>query len=474
MSFDDVAPAVTSISPTDGAYDLPLSTVARVVFSEASDPATATSQNLTIVRDGIGPVSGKLTLDGVTATFVPDSGFAEKSAFTITATTGLTDLAGNPIAASAQSHFRTGSASAPDPPVLDSLRHALCAATISVSGLTEPYFRIAISGGAALATGTADAAGRFSVSVSLSANSQNVLAVVATDTQNRSSSPANVTVAGGVRSVLCVMIDWMSRPLRLEFEGALYHATSRGNERSAIFRDDVDHARFLEFLGWVAQRERLVVHAYCLMGNHYHVLLETPLGNLSRGMQRLNGRYTQYFNTRHRRAGHLFQGRFKSILVEREPHLLELTRYVVLNPVRAGMVQTAGQWPWSNYRATAGRARAPKWLEIDWTLSQFSARRQAAREAYRRFVVEGKGQPSPFRELTGQIYLGGNGFLRLMDARLKGHKIDPEIPTAQRKPWLTDARAIKRAVAREYAVTEADLLRRRGGGGEEGGDLPDA
>jgi len=259
------------------------------------------------------------------------------------------------------------------------------------------------------------------------------------------------------------MVGGMSRPLRLEFEGALYHATSRGNERRTIFRDDSDRARFLEFFGSVAQRERWVVHSYCLMGNHYHLLLETPLGNLSRGMQRLNGRYTQYFNIRHRRTGHLFQGRFKSILVERDPHLLELTRYVVLNPVRAGVVQGAGQWPWSNYRATAGRTRAPGWLEIDWTLSQFSSGRRAARESYRRFVAEGKGQPSPFRDLAGQIYLGGKGFLKLMDARLRGQKIDPEIPSAQRKPWLTDARAIKKAVAREYGVDEVDLRRRRGG-----------
>ncbi len=255
----------------------------------------------------------------------------------------------------------------------------------------------------------------------------------------------------------------MARPLRLEFEGALYHVTSRGNERSSIFRDDSDRSKFLGYLGSVVERERWVLHAYCLMGNHYHLLVETPLGNLSRGMQRLNGRHTQAFNFRHRRSGHLLQGRFKAILVDREPYLLELTRYIVLNPVRAGLAESAGGWLWSNYRATSGRSSAPRWLEIDWTLSQFSSRRSVARESYRRFVSEGKGAASPFRDLAGQIYLGSEEFLKQMDARLRGQSIDPEVPSAQRRPWRTDVGAIKRNVAKEYGVQEADLTRRRGG-----------
>ena len=254
----------------------------------------------------------------------------------------------------------------------------------------------------------------------------------------------------------------MARPLRLEFEGALYHVTSRGNERGSIFRDDHDRAKYLEFLGAVVERERWVLHAYCLMGNHSHLLIETPLGNLSRGMQRLNGRYTQYFNHRHHRAGHLLEGRFKAVIVEQDPHLLELTRYVVLNPVRARMVQRAGDWPWSNYRATADLAKAPAWLEVEWTLSQFSSRKRAARRIYRQFVSEGKGLPSPLREVTGQIYLGGENFLRLIDSRLQGLRIDEEIPTDQRKAWITDVGAIKAAVAKEYGVSERDLSRRRG------------
>ena len=255
----------------------------------------------------------------------------------------------------------------------------------------------------------------------------------------------------------------MARPLRLEFEGAVYHLTSRGNERSPIYRDDRDRRKYLEILGTVVSSSRWILHAYCLMVNHYHLLVETPLGNLTRGMQRLNGRYTQYFNIRHRRRGHLYQGRYKAILVEKEEHLLELCRYVALNPVRARMVERAIDWPWSSYRATAGKAPKPDWLEIDWTLSQFARGRTRAQEIYSRFVAEGKGLPSPLKGTRNQIYLGGETFLKQMDVRLQGHTIDLEIPGLQRRPWIADIRAIKAAVAREYGVSEADLRRKRGG-----------
>lgn len=133
----------------------------------------------------------------------------------------------------------------------------------------------------------------------------------------------------------------MARPLRLEFPGAIYHVTSRGNARNAIFLDDEDRVLFLACLGAVVTRFGWWCHAYCLMDNHYHLLIETPEGDLSRGMRQLNGVYTQRFNRRHGRAGHVFQGRFKAIVVDRDSYLLELCRYVVLNPIRAGMVSQA-------------------------------------------------------------------------------------------------------------------------------------
>jgi REP element-mobilizing transposase RayT len=137
----------------------------------------------------------------------------------------------------------------------------------------------------------------------------------------------------------------MARPLRIEFDGALYHVTSRGNDRKAIFKDNHDRDLFLDILAQITVRFRWICHAYCLMNNHYHLVIETPDGNLSKGMRQLNGVYTQAFNKRHRRVGHVFQGRFKGILVQKDSHFLEVCRYVVLNPVRAKMVPETVQSP---------------------------------------------------------------------------------------------------------------------------------
>jgi len=149
----------------------------------------------------------------------------------------------------------------------------------------------------------------------------------------------------------------MSRPLRIEFPGAFYHVTSRGNERKAIFYSDGDRLIFSDVLADVCRRFNWIVHAYCQMDNHYHLLVETPDGNLSKGMRHLNGVYTQRFNRKQNRIGHVFQGRYKAILVDKDSYLLELARYIVLNPVRARMLRSAEDWPWSSYRATAGCVR---------------------------------------------------------------------------------------------------------------------
>ncbi len=145
----------------------------------------------------------------------------------------------------------------------------------------------------------------------------------------------------------------MSRPLRLIYAGALYHITARGNRREAIFIDDQDRALFNSLLEEVVARFGWRIHAWCQMTNHYHLLVETPQANLPQGMRQLNGNYANAFNRSHHREGHVFQGRYKAILVQRNTHLLELSRHVVLNPVRAGMVSTAGEWQWSSYRQTA-------------------------------------------------------------------------------------------------------------------------
>jgi len=205
----------------------------------------------------------------------------------------------------------------------------------------------------------------------------------------------------------------VSRPLRIEYEGAVYHVTARGNARRKIYKDDGDRQHFLTLLGREIDQQRWLCHAYCLMDNHYHLLIETPEANLARGMGRLNGVYTQWFNRRHRRVGHLLQGRYKAIVVQKDSHLLELCRYVVLNPLRAGAVARVGQWGWSSYRATAGiEPRAP-WLTTDWVLGHFGRQRVRAQAAYRRFVAQGVKATSPWQALRGQMYLGTDTFLEV-------------------------------------------------------------
>jgi REP element-mobilizing transposase RayT len=224
----------------------------------------------------------------------------------------------------------------------------------------------------------------------------------------------------------------MARPLRIEYDGALYHLTSRGNERKAIFRDDTDRKLFLSTLAQGVERFHWLCHAYCLMDNHYHLVVETPEANLSKGMRQLNGVYTQGFNRRHHRVGHLFQGRFKGILVQKDSHFLEVCRYVVLNPVAAGMVKHPGEWAWSSYRATAGQSAPASWLMVDEVLSQFGHRRGLAQKKYRQFVNEGIGRPSIWEQLEAQSLLGEEGFAEALKGHVKGYEKIREIPRGQR------------------------------------------
>ena len=225
----------------------------------------------------------------------------------------------------------------------------------------------------------------------------------------------------------------MARPLRIEFAGALYHITSRGDRREAIYEDDEDREAFLEVLAEVVDRYNWICHAFCLLTNHYHLVIETVEGNLSKGMRQLNGVYTQASNRRHHRVGHLFQGRFKGILVEKEAYLLELIRYVVLNPVRARMVDLPEEWPWSSYRAMMGEVPVPKWFAVDSLLSQFGTEREEARQHYRRFVLDGVGQ-GLWEGLRQQIYLGSDAFVQRMQAKVKIEGDALSVPQAQRRP----------------------------------------
>ncbi len=221
----------------------------------------------------------------------------------------------------------------------------------------------------------------------------------------------------------------MSRPLRIEFNGALYHITARGNARQAIFLNREDFTDFLGILSHVVKRYRFLLHAYCLMDNHYHLLIETPEGNLSKGMRQLNGIYAQHFNQKHQRVGHLLQGRYRSILVDKENYLLELSRYIVLNPVRAGIVKDPKDYQWSSYPVTAGNTKIPGLL-TDWILSQFSEEKRKALIQYQAFVRSGIKAASPLKEVKGQLYLGKEDFKKRISPLLKERS--KEIPRKQR------------------------------------------
>jgi len=226
----------------------------------------------------------------------------------------------------------------------------------------------------------------------------------------------------------------MTRPLRIEFEGALYHVTSRGDRREAIYEDDSDRRGFLEILGQVVRTANWVCHAYCQMTNHYHLMIETPEGNLAKGMRQLNGVYTQQSNRRHGRVGHLFQGRYKAVLVDEDSYLLELARYVVLNPVRAGVVERPADWPWSSYLDMLGARKPAGCLAIDGLLAQFSTDRQEAIRRYRQFVSEGIGKESIWKNLNRQIYLGDEAFVERMQARHAGLSKILGVPKVQKRP----------------------------------------
>lgn len=218
----------------------------------------------------------------------------------------------------------------------------------------------------------------------------------------------------------------MARPLRIEYPGAFYHVTSRGNERKEIFRDG-DQPLLLETLDRAIDRFGWLCHAYCLMSNHYHLVVETPRPNLARGMRHLNGVYAQRFNRRHRRVGHLFQARYDAKVIEDEAHLLACARYVVRNPVRARLCNHPADWPWSSYRATAALEPAPRFLHTNTILTHFSDDPDAAQAAYREFVMaDDDSEPA----LIGDLYLGRPAFAE----QLAPKKRLPERPLTQTFP----------------------------------------
>jgi REP element-mobilizing transposase RayT len=237
----------------------------------------------------------------------------------------------------------------------------------------------------------------------------------------------------------------MTRPLRIELANGLYHVTSRGDRCEPIFADGIDRSRLLEVVAQAMSRFDATAHAYCLMGNHYHFVLQTRQANLSRLMRHINGVYSQAYNRRHGITGHLFQGRFKAIHVDRDAYFMAVCRYVDLNPVRAGIAGDASAWPWSSYRAHAGIGARPVWLESDALHGQLLGRQletaddhSAACSSYRAFVQAGRDDALWERGLRQEIYLGEPDFIERVQARMSAEQASAkDIPAAQtRRPRL--------------------------------------
>jgi REP element-mobilizing transposase RayT len=254
----------------------------------------------------------------------------------------------------------------------------------------------------------------------------------------------------------------MGRPLRIEYPDAFYHITARGNERKNLFRSNRDRERFLGYLESASDRYKAIIHAYCLMDNHYHILVQTPAGNLSQVMHHINGAYTNYFNTKRKRSGHLFQGRYKALLVDIDEYAQELSRYIHLNPVKAGMVEKPEQFKWSSYRDYIYLNKSPSWLFTDFILSLFSRKISVAKKQYRRFVetMVAKEYESPLKNVFASTILGGKSFINeIREKHLDREKINRDLKDLKHFYEMPDLEEIIENVAKELSE-DAALLKR--------------
>lgn len=257
----------------------------------------------------------------------------------------------------------------------------------------------------------------------------------------------------------------MARPLRIEYPGAFYHVISRGNAGCTVFKSIRDREKFFEYLEKAVERFSIRVHTYCLMTNHFHLLLETPNANLSKAVQWINVSYATYFNRKRGRKGHLFQGRFKSILIDADEYLKHLSRYIHLNPVRARMVDRPDEYRWSSYPYFTGKKEAPEWLEMDWLLSQFGKDRKTSWKNYKRFVedIDIKELGNLSDDITGWCILGAPEFVDwVKDTFLKSRETIKEIPQLKALKSFTSVEKVVETVSREFEC-DAELIMRKGG-----------
>ena len=233
----------------------------------------------------------------------------------------------------------------------------------------------------------------------------------------------------------------MARTLRIEFEGALYHIINGGIGQMTIFHNPKDWMKFLGFQARITKQFNWICHAYCLMGNHYHLLIETPDPNLAKGMKLLNQLYSQFYNWKYQRRGSVFQGRYKAWLVEKEEQFLENCRYIVNNPCKARLVQHPAEWTWSSYNSTMGTTKCPPYLHTDFVLSHFGSTRRKAQEKYEKFVMDGIDMDSPLKEAKNQIFLGSDSFVQEMMRQVEDGDTLQNLPRTQKlagKPALEE------------------------------------
>ena len=251
----------------------------------------------------------------------------------------------------------------------------------------------------------------------------------------------------------------MVRPLRIEYEGALYHITARGNEQRDIFLEEGDWGRFLSLLKEVSQRYRAIIHAYCLMKNHYHLLLETTRANLSQVMHNLNTAYTVYFNRKYKRVGHLFQGRYRAILVEKESYLVELGRYIHLNPVRAKLVKRPQDWLFSSYRDYIGLRENKDWIEKSFVYGEFDQEIERAKRFYREFVEEGleKRIRDPLKDTFAQLILGRDEFIERIRERIENLPENREVPSLKGLQIQPQIEKIVKKVIEYFGLNEEEI-----------------
>ena len=253
----------------------------------------------------------------------------------------------------------------------------------------------------------------------------------------------------------------MARPLRIEFNGAFYHVISRGNDKKNIFETEADRRKFLKYLKVIIQRYRVKIHGYCLMDNHYHIILETPEGNLCKAMHNLNSSYTAYFNAKHQRSGHLFQGRYKAILVQADEYAHQVSAYIHLNPARAGLVKRPADYPWSSYKYYINPNHSSKMLSVEFILSLFDKDIVKARQLYQKFVEKALvDHAKQIKEgLTAGLVLAKPEFVSWVKSNFLGQKAAEEIP--QLKQLMKSPITMERiANVVEQVVSEKKLARK--------------